>query len=54
MDKVLMVEPHTELAVLDFAKKLGITKEKAHYIENMRERYLIWEHDYLGTPKELD
>lgn len=54
MQSVLGIERHTEVDVVEFSEKIGITLERARYIENMRENYILWEHDYLKECPEMD
>lgn len=52
MKKILFFEPHTETEVVHFSEEVNIPLERARYIENMRETYITWEHDYRRTLKE--
>lgn len=43
---VAVVEPHTEIEVSKLAEDLGISIERARFIETMREFYILHEYDY--------
>ena len=54
MEKLLPIEPNTRRNTLDFARKAGITEERAKYIESMRTVFICWEHDYVKITPEMD
>lgn len=41
------VVPNEDIDIREFAEAAGISVERARYIESMRHRYLLWEHDYV-------
>ena len=43
---VSVVLPHTESEVVQLAEDLGITIERARFIESMREKFILAEYDY--------
>lgn len=49
-NSVQIVLMHDDDEILEFAKAVGISEERARYVESMRDRYLGWEHDYVQTP----
>jgi hypothetical protein len=49
----ITVVPNDDEDIQKFAEALGISVERAKYIEAMRPVYLAWEHDYLKTPPKL-
>ncbi len=54
MDQVLVMDPRTKKEIKRFANDVGISIEKAKYIEWMREQYLFWEHDYINELPETE
>lgn len=53
-NSVQLVIMHDEDDIKRFSEKVGISVERARYIESLRGRYLAWEHDYVKdkTPKK--
>lgn len=47
--KILKIVPHTPAEVRSYAALLGTTEAHLGYIETQRERYILWEHDYIQT-----
>lgn len=53
MKSSVVVVPNDEAEVKKFAEALGISIERARYIDSMRATYLAWEHDYLKATPQL-
>ena len=51
--KALVVEPHTETEIVQISEDLGITIERARFIERMREHFILNEYDYSKKPVPL-
>jgi hypothetical protein len=47
----VIVVPNDDAEIKKFAEAVGISLERAKYIESMRPTYLAYEHDYIKTPK---
>jgi hypothetical protein len=48
------ITPNDEETIQKFAEDLGISLDRARYIESMRATFMAWEHDYLKeTPEKL-
>ena len=54
MEKVLLMESKTRKQTKEFAEALGITRERAAYINSMKEIFICWEHDYIKNTPEVD
>lgn len=53
MSKVVIVEPNNARRIAKFAETLGISIEKAKFIEHMRAHYIAWEYDYVKTSDKV-
>ncbi len=47
MGEFQLLDPHRADEIVKFSKALGISKERAAYIDSMRDHYMLWEHDYI-------
>lgn len=53
MTKVLIIEPNKEKDIINFAESMGISIEKAKFIDYMRSHYITWEYDYIKKPTKV-